>query len=457
MNFKDLFSFSLQNLFRSKLRTLLTTLGVAIGTGALVAMVSYGVGLQKTFSDEFSDLELFSSVRITSSRIDLDNIFSFSKRTVRNTNEHVDMNFVVLTDSIVQAVRTKVDSLYPGTLVYPETVFPAKVRMDTLQTAVMIEALPANIRQYAGYNKIKYGRFFESDSADQVVISEILLKRIGFEKPEAAINKTLTVSTISLDPNKIMAYAMSPLSFMGGLPLKEEQHKLKIAGVLSEDIQKLSSGFRMIIPIETSKKMRRLNFMSTVDLLKSSKQKGGYSAIIVRAKNQPQAEELKHVISEMGLNPLSFTDQFNQFKKLFLVFDLALAIIGMIALVVATLGITNTMIMSIMERYREIGIMKAVGASDADVRKIFFVESAVIGFMGGILGIISGKLVTVAINRLANIYVVKQAGTELVFFYFPFWLISSALFFAVMISLLAGMYPANRAARIEPVEALRYQ
>jgi len=457
MNFKDLISFALQNLLRAKLRTSLTTLGVAIGTGALVAMVSYGVGLQKTFSDEFSDLELFSSVRITSTRIDLSNIFSFSKRTVMNTKGKVDKNFVVLNDSIMHAVQAKVDSIYPGTLVYPETIFPAKIRMDTLQTAVMAEALPAEIRKYAGYNQIEYGRFFESDSANEVVISKILLNRMGIKNPEAAINKNLIVSTVSLDPEKIMSYAMSPLNFMGGLPVKEEFHTLKIAGILSEDIQKLSSGFRMILPIQTSKKMRRLNFMSTADLLKSSKRQGGYSAIIVRAKDQPQAEELKLVIRDMGLNPLSFTDQFNQFKKLFLVFDLALAIIGMIALVVATLGITNTMIMSIMERYREIGIMKAVGASDGDVRKIFFVESAAIGFIGGILGIISGKLITVGINHLVNIYVVKQAGTELTFFYFPFWLISSALFFAIVISLLAGLYPANRAARIEPVEALRYQ
>lgn len=470
MTFKDLIKFSIQNLFRSKLRTMLTTIGVAIGSGALVAMVSYGTGTQKNFTDEFQDLELFNTVRITSTRVDLSTLLSFSRQTTRSTKDQKPKNEVVLTDSVLTALRDairaetkagKLSAAFGATsaepIVYPEVVFPSKLQLDTIETAVMTEALPAAMASSPGYNQIHYGKFFTSDSSDEIVISEILLNRMGLDNPAAAIGKEIKLTTISLDVEKMLNYANAPLAFAGGMPVSEQQYTFKIGGILSKDIQKLSNGFRLIMPIETSKKVNRLNFLSTLDLLRKTQQMAGYQAIIVRAASQKDAERIKGLAENMGLNPTSFTDQFNEFKKLFLLFDMALGIVGTIALIVATLGITNTMIMSIMERYREIGIMKALGASDDDVRKIFFVESAVIGFVGGVVGIVLGWLTTRGINAVANIFVEQQSGTSLDFFYFPLWLVGASVFFSVVISLLAGLYPANRAAKIEPVEALRYQ
>ncbi len=457
MNLRDLLKFSFENLVRSKLRTLLTMLGVMIGSAALVAMVSYGVGMQKTFSDEFSDLELFSSVRITNTRINMGDFLSLSKKTVRNTNEKREQNFVLLNDSVLHVVKEALKPKYPDVLVYPELVFPSKISIDTMRTAVLTDALPAEISRFSGYNQLSAGRFYESDSAKEVVISEILLNRMGLDNPQDAIGKMMNVTTVGLDFSGLFSGSFMPMMGFGNLPVREYHYKLKVVGVISDEVQKLSSGFKMIVPPLTAKEMKRFNFISTMDLLKQSKQKGGYSGIIVRTKNQTETEGIKEVIATLNLNAHSFTDTFNQFKKLFLVFDLALAIVGMIALVVATLGITNTMIMSIMERYREIGIMKALGATDEDIRKVFLVESAMIGFMGGLGGLLLGKGVTLVVNDLVNIYVERQAGTSLEFFYFPIWLVLAAIVFSVFVSTLAGLYPANRAARIEPVEALRYQ
>lgn len=459
MTFNDLIQFAVQNLLRSKLRTALTTIGVAIGSGALVSMVAYGTGTQKNFTDEFQDLELFNTVRITPTRVDLSTLFSLSKRMTKSKSDRFEnKNEVVLTDSTVDLIRQAASgAAEQRVIVYPEVIFPTKLVFDTVETAVMTEALPAEMGSLPGYKEIHYGKFFDSDSSEDVIISEILLNRIGIENPEDAIGKMLSLTTISLDAQKMMQYATSPLMFSGGLPVSEQTYQFRIGGILSKDIQKLSNGFRLIMPIETSKRINRLNFLSTFDLLRKQAQKSGHQAIIVRAASQKDAERVKTAVETIGLNPTSFTDQFEEFKKLFILFDMALAIVGTIALVVATLGITNTMIMSIMERYREIGIMKAVGASDGDVRKIFVVESAVIGFVGGLSGIVLGWLVTRGINALANYFVTKQAGTELDFFYFPAWLLFASVIFSVTISLLAGLYPANRAARIEPVEALRYQ
>jgi len=456
MKFSALLKFSFENLVRSKLRTVLTILGVMIGSAALVAMIAYGVGLQKTFSDEFSDLELFSTVRVTSSSFDVSDILSYSKKAVRNLNENQNDNFIRLDDSILTVVKKAVHPIFPDAMVYPETVFPCKISIDTFRTAVICEALPAGISKYKGYNQLKVGRFFQSDSTNEVVISEILLNRMGVEQPDQALGKAIKVTTVSWDFSKLMSGGFLALMGMADLPVREYNYNFKIVGVISDDVQKLSSGFKLIMPITTAKNMKRMHLMSSVSLLKQSNQKGGYTAIVVRTENQKQSQVVKDTIKAIGLNASSFTDSFNQFKKLFLVFDLALAIVGMIALVVATLGITNTMIMSIMERYREIGIMKALGASDEDIRQVFLVESAIIGFVGGIGGVLLGKFVTVFINKLVNIYVIKQAGTVLAFFHFPFWLVLSAVIFSVLISTIAGLYPANRAAKIQPVEALRY-
>jgi putative ABC transport system permease protein len=133
-----------------------------------------------------------------------------------------------------------------------------------------------------------------------------------------------------------------------------------------------------------------------------------------------------------------------------------LAAVGMIAIVVASLGIINTMIMSILERYSEIGIMKAVGASDGDIQRVFFFESSAIGFLGGIFGLALGYGVSGLINRIVNYFLARQGVPFIDYFSFPLWLGLGAVAFSIVVSLVSGIYPARRAARIDPVRALRH-
>jgi putative ABC transport system permease protein len=114
------------------------------------------------------------------------------------------------------------------------------------------------------------------------------------------------------------------------------------------------------------------------------------------------------------------------------------------------------MLMSILERTREIGIMKAVGAADGDIRNIFFFESALIGLAGGFLGVGLGRLVSVVINRIVNYFLSRQGVPFIDYFTFPWWLCLGSILFAVAVSLAAGIYPAMRAARVDPVVALRH-
>ena len=119
-------------------------------------------------------------------------------------------------------------------------------------------------------------------------------------------------------------------------------------------------------------------------------------------------------------------------------------------------GIIFQSFMSILERTREIGIMKAIGGSDGDIRRIFLVEASVIGCMGGVAGVALGWLVGRVINFGANVYIQSQGGPTGNLFTLPLWLVAGAIGFAFVVSLIAGSYPASRAARLDPIQALRH-
>jgi putative ABC transport system permease protein len=137
--------------------------------------------------------------------------------------------------------------------------------------------------------------------------------------------------------------------------------------------------------------------------------------------------------------------------------DLLLGIFGSLALAVASLGIVNTLVMAILERRREIGVLKALGASNRDVRQLFFAEASVMGIAGGAFGVLLGWGIGRTIQFVTAAYLRQQGIPAENIWLVPWWLVLGAMVFSLMVSLAAGMYPASRAARLDPVEALRYQ
>jgi putative ABC transport system permease protein len=202
--------------------------------------------------------------------------------------------------------------------------------------------------------------------------------------------------------------------------------------------------------------MKKIPLTSVSDIFKSIKRSRGYSSVGIKLSSPKYVEPVKMRMEEVGFETFAMLDQLEEIKKGFLFVDMFLFAIGMIGITVAALGIINTMVMSILERYREIGIMKAVGASDKDIKKIFFFESGVIGFLGGIFGLALGWLVSMLINLIINSFAVRQGVPSTDYFSFPWWLCLGAIVFSVSVSLLAGIYPTLRAARVDPVVALRH-
>jgi putative ABC transport system permease protein len=181
-----------------------------------------------------------------------------------------------------------------------------------------------------------------------------------------------------------------------------------------------------------------------------------YIALIVRVGKSKAVSQVEDEIRKQGFSTFSILDASKGITRFFTFLDLFLGIFGSLALAVASLGIVNTLVMAILERRREIGIMKALGASDGDVKRIFFVEAGSMGILGGALGAGLGWTIGRAINFATNIYLRRQDIRPENFWVVPVWLVGVALVFSVIVSLSAGLYPASRAARLDPVQALRH-
>jgi ABC-type lipoprotein release transport system permease subunit len=278
----------------------------------------------------------------------------------------------------------------------------------------------------------------------------------------------------------------APLSFFG-LPLEAERPEddpssalaartFRIVGVLKTELEGSAQGrsrFRGLMPVSSiyiplnaarawSKQYR--NSISEV-AFRLARESGmikedeaeGYQMAVVRVSDPNVLTDVQKRVHELGFSSFSVVDQLKELRTVFLILNSALGLLGGISLLVASFGIANTMIMSILERTREIGIMKAIGAEDREIKLIFFVEAGLIGMAGGVLGSLAAWAIAAVANRVAYRFILKPQGVAYVdFFALPPYLWLGAIIFAVFVAILAALYPAARAARIDPVKALRH-
>jgi putative ABC transport system permease protein len=473
MTLTDMFVLGFDNLRRTKLRTTLTTLGVIIGIGALTSMVSFGTGMQKNITQAFRDSDLFTSLFITAKEIDLEQIAEGGIEAVAETMAGDE---VALTDSTVEAIRA-----IPGVeIAFPEISFPVKIRIDGHETRTRLQALPANMGAFKPFSDLLAGAYFETDTTEAAVIRWRTLSRMDIRVVEgdgpggtasqdtaegvwevsadSLVGRPIEIVSAVLDPSRINFGSVSALLGMREAPFTESVTELKIGGVLKREHSFSDGKFNggVFVPVKVAQRIPRLGFSTVWELLGTNRETGTYSSIYARARGVGDMEAVRAKLEEMGLNVVSISDELKEIRRAFLIVDSILGAVGTIALIVAALGIANTMVMSILERTREIGIMKAIGGSEGEIRMIFFVEAATIGVIGAILGLVLGWLVTRVANLVVNAHLLPEGEMPIDLFYFPIWLIIGAVGFAVMISLVAGLYPATRAARIDPVEALRH-
>ncbi len=472
MNFLDMTSLAFSNLWHTRLRSFLTVLGVVIGIGALTSMVSFGTGMQKNITDAFTRNDLFTSMNVTSGQINLEEMMEGDLSGIADMmNETPEP----LTDSILQAIR----QLEGVEIAFPDETYAGKLMINGREKEQVIQPFPAAMSRYNPYNDLLAGEFYSSDSSQSVVIRWETLKDLGLvvDHPDLAytlsrkdslegtrivpadsvIGQKISVSTVTINRN-VPASPLGLLLQPDFEPFRETSREYNICGILRPRDQFSFDRFRggLMVPAATARSVPRLNFSSIWDVLSGDRREGIYSSIYVRVADMGELSVVRQKIEAMGVSVFAIADELQEIKRAFLIVDSLLGAIGTVALIIAALGIINTMLMSILERTREIGIMKSVGGSENEIKYIFFVEAACIGLVGGIFGLGLGWLVSRIANQVMNSIAIPQDQGYVDLFYFPVWLVLGAVGFSILISLAAGLYPAMRAARIDPVRALRH-
>jgi hypothetical protein len=351
----------------------------------------------------------------------------------------------------------------------------------------------ASVPNYSSrFKTFAFGQMISRPDADEAIVSDVLTETCGFAKPSDAIGQTIEfLTTRGEEKNADKQQAKKPdaddedtgPSFFG-LPLEDDTSAppntiaaktFRIAGVLGQEKREgaaqggpvgLLFNAQLYIPLPAAsdwqKKHRNPMGEVALALARQSGELGnsdneGYGSAVVRVTDPVVLTQVRSRLNELGFSSFSIVDQLDQIRTVFLIIDSVLGLLGGISLLVASFGIANTMIMSILERTREIGIMKAIGAEDREIKLIFFFEAAVIGLTGGIIGSLAAWGIDAVANRLAYRFVLKPQGASFVdFFHLPPWLWMGAILFALGVSVLAALYPASRAARIDPVRALRH-
>ena len=469
MNLLDMVELGFDNLRRTKLRTALTLLGVVIGIGALTSMVSFGTGMQKNITETFEENDLFTSLFVTAADVE-----EIAQADPDRVTEMIEEPPAPLTDETLHAVQG-----VPGVeLAFPELRFPVRIRVDGSETRTLLRALPASMGAYRPFSETTYGRFYERDESKQVVVRWQTLESMGIlveeepsgeaerdttgetrsVHPDSILGKPISVISTTLDVSRIPKNPMQAFSLLSDIPVKEVTTELTIGGIMKRAAAFGSNTWNggLLVPMQTAKEMPSLGFSSVWEILRRQARGDTYASIYVRVDDMGNVEAVRDSLEGMSLNVFSIADQLEEIRKGFLIMDAVLGAVGTIALVVAALGIINTMVMSILERRREIGVMKAIGGSENDIKMIFVVEAGTIGFVGAVFGLLLGWVVTRIANLVANSYLLPEEAPFIDFFHFPAWLILGAVAFSIVVSLAAGLYPAVRAAGVDPVTALRH-
>jgi putative ABC transport system permease protein len=449
MKLRDMTELALRNLREAMLRNSLTTLGVAVGVASLVAMLSLGVGLQQLASSRLNKSGLFDSIFVT------------PKTNLRGPGAGPPATRAPAAKArpLDETAREEITRLPNVIEVYPQIRFFTEVRFDGKPFATMVAGMPESSKVSGAFDGMQ-GSFFSSPNADEAILQIEFAKELNPQTPQL-IGKDLVLryaerQSLAADPG-------SGAAQNSGFSVVPKEKHLRIVGVVETEPASGFGGFgsgRLLIPLPVAETLRAAQVNDLRDVLRdrdSSSDKPAYVSLTVRVKSPSLVDATEAKIKQLGFGAFSLLDASKSLRIFFSVFDLLLGIFGSLALAVATLGIINTLVMAILERRREIGVLKALGAADGDVKQLFFVEAGVMGLAGGVFGVFFGWLIGQALTLGTNIYLKRQELPGVEISAVPWWLIAGAIGFALLVSLIAGLYPASRAAKLNPVDALRYE
>lgn len=399
IKFADIISLSLRNFKVKTGRTFLTVLGIGVSFATIFFLISLSYGLQNILLKQISSKEALLTL----------DVFSLNQ------------SFLPLNNKFTEAMlkNDKVSKI--------DLVIAASGQMDA--STATLEVVAQGVSQdffKTNLQKIKKGRAPIGEENALLITAET--EQIfggGNNSDNDLVNKEV----------KLFFYVPETIDGTESVKVVELEEPFRISGVFE------GGGNNYIyLPIS---KISHLNLP--------------YSTVKVTVKNDKYLEDVKLAIVEMGFSVSSISDTVDQANKIFNILKIILAFFGVAALIVAIVGMVNTMTIALLERTNEIGVMKIFGIREKDVQKLFMVEATAIGFLGGVSGLAMGFAFSQIFNLIILFLANALGGKSVNLFYYPLWFVVSIVVFASLVGLITGFFPSRRAAKMDPLIALRYK
>ncbi|MFA4941007.1 MAG: ABC transporter permease [Patescibacteria group bacterium] len=403
MRFTDLFLLSTRMFKTRPLRTFLTILGVSVGIGTVLFLVSLGYGLQNAILSRITTADSLLSLDVAPGATDL----------------------ITLSDEDIETIK----QIPEVEEVSPVIHFSGQLMVDNIIGDGFIQAVDPSYFRLSG-TSVKYGKTIENDNQGEIVVSSAGAKLFNLE-PEQIIGKeaflTLFIPVTTIDDSDSSGEEVT-------ISKREEQYK--IVGVIDDET---------------------LNYVFIPRKMISDLAITNYDQLKVKVSASEYMVGVRDKIINSGFLVSSLSDTIDQANKIFSVVQLILSLFGLVALVVSAIGMFNTMTIALLERINEIGIMRAIGVTRRDIKILFLMESVIMGFMGGVGGVLVGFFASEIANIGVNILAKTFGGQAIDLFYNPPWFIAVIIVFSTLIGFMTGIYPSNKAGKLNPLTALRYK
>lgn len=459
MKVLDLLRLSTSSLFKRKMRTILTVLGVTIGVASIVVMVSLGLGLSRSLTEEMASYGSLTSVTVEDSS---NTYYWYDDDSSNNTDEekHLDDDAIAElmalpnVEQVVPMLRLDVmikSGSYEGNYISLYGVPDGYLESQGAQLAQGTFPVGGN-----GQMQVLYG--------NQVLCQVYNPKTFSgywYDGVMADIDLMNDTVFFILDQDAYWEFQYGGMSETGEAPKMPKKHIFETSGIMAGGPNEYNSySYNIYCNIDDLKALMKREFKNRTIPNQPTTPSGKpykeifYNMLYVYTDSMDHVQELQTTINGMGYSARSDAEWIQQEQKTMGYIQLVLGGIGAVSLLVAAIGITNTMMMSIYERTKEIGIMKVLGCDMRNIQGMFLIEAGCIGFIGGVVGLIISYILSGVINMLTN-SMGGEMGLSGKISYIPPWLALLSLVFAILVGMVAGFFPSLRAMKLSPLAAIR--
>lgn len=471
MSFYDLMTMSLGNLWRRKLRTVLTVLGVLIGTTSIVAMLSLAFGMKQMIMDEYASMGSVTQIMISGGGGDMDSSSSQTDTSTMLTEtnmqmfqdmEHVKNVLPQLSfDGNMQSGRYSgygnligVDQSILDSQELEKGDIPQKGSAGTLQVIAGNQIL-------TGFGYVQGDEYVDYYSTGELPNIDLMtqIRQLQVYNEMADTSSDAGSTDDSADASSDSTGTDSSADDAAVQPEEDNStlnFRIKVAGIMAGGVDEYNTySNSLLVNIDDLKSYLTKNF-GKGNIPGQPKPNGKpmnewvYSTLVVDVDDASNVDSVMKDIQDMGFSASSNKDLLDSAQKNLQIVELVLGGIGMVAFLVAAIGIANTMMMSTYERTKEIGVMKVLGCDMRDIQKLFLAEAGFIGLIGGIVGL----GLTCGVSALINHFAVSMGGMKGNISVIPWWLALAAVAFSTLMGMVAGYFPARRAMKLSPLAAI---